>query len=66
MLFSYLGGLIHFSHPVTEGYQLMQVGLIDVRQGDDGFDVQPTARLRAMVDSGAEAGASFTRCWSSR
>jgi hypothetical protein len=54
MRFSYMGGLIQFSHPVTEGYQLMQVGLIDVREDDNGFDVQPTARLRAMVDSGAE------------
>ena len=53
MRFSYIGGLIQFGHPVTEGYKLMQVGLIDVREDDDGFDVQPTAWLRAMIENGA-------------
>ena len=54
MRFSYIGGLIHFSDPVTEGYKLMQVGLIDVREDDDGFDVRPTAWLRSMIENGAE------------
>ena len=54
MRFSFLGGFIHFDHPVNEGHTLKELGMIEVREDGDGFDVQPTAKLRAMVESGIE------------